>query len=160
MSIEAAIAYLEHTRMPAEQGGGVDGLRAAVQQAATQGFAFSLEELRSTLAVRDMLDRVRRDPSLRRELIAAKKPLSLLIDRARQAGHDLDRSTAAQVLRALRARAGELHGEALDQVVGGTSRLALPDVDDEVLVAFVQGDIHSPFVIGSLWGGKDKPPAE
>lgn len=34
----------------------------------------------------------------------------------------------------------------------------LPEVEDEVLVAFQNGDIHKPFVIGSLWNGKQKPP--
>ena len=34
----------------------------------------------------------------------------------------------------------------------------LPEVGDEVLVAFDQGDIEHPFVIGSLWNGKEKPP--
>ncbi len=34
----------------------------------------------------------------------------------------------------------------------------LPEVDDEVLVAFEYGDINSPYIIGSLWNGKDKPP--
>lgn len=34
----------------------------------------------------------------------------------------------------------------------------LPEVNDEVLVAFEHGDIHRPFVIGGVWNGKDKPP--
>lgn len=34
----------------------------------------------------------------------------------------------------------------------------LPEVDDEVLMAFEYGDINIPYVIGSLWNGKDKPP--
>jgi uncharacterized protein involved in type VI secretion and phage assembly len=34
----------------------------------------------------------------------------------------------------------------------------LPEVDDEVLVSFDHGDIHHPYVIGSLWNGKDRPP--
>lgn len=34
----------------------------------------------------------------------------------------------------------------------------LPEVDDEVLVAFEQGDIAFPYILGSLWNGKDKPP--
>ncbi len=34
----------------------------------------------------------------------------------------------------------------------------LPEVEDEVLIAFEQGDINQPYVIGSLWNGKDAPP--
>jgi uncharacterized protein involved in type VI secretion and phage assembly len=34
----------------------------------------------------------------------------------------------------------------------------LPEVDDEVLVAFEHGAIDSPCVIGSLWNGKDTAP--
>jgi uncharacterized protein involved in type VI secretion and phage assembly len=36
----------------------------------------------------------------------------------------------------------------------------IPQVGDEVLVAFNQGDIREPFVIGSLWNGQDQPPAQ
>src|SRR5438128_5193895 len=32
-----------------------------------------------------------------------------------------------------------------------------PHVNDEVLVAFERGEAHRPYVIGSLWNGKDKP---
>jgi uncharacterized protein involved in type VI secretion and phage assembly len=35
----------------------------------------------------------------------------------------------------------------------------LPEVDDEVLVAFEQGDFRFPYVVGALWNGKDEPPA-
>ncbi|MFD1642810.1 phage baseplate assembly protein V [Halohasta litorea] len=34
----------------------------------------------------------------------------------------------------------------------------LPEINDEVLVAFAGGDVHQPFVIGSLWNGNRKPP--
>jgi len=34
----------------------------------------------------------------------------------------------------------------------------LPEVNDEVLVAFEHNDINRPFVIGCLWNGQDKPP--
>src|SRR5438552_656128 len=35
----------------------------------------------------------------------------------------------------------------------------LPEVEDEVLVAFEHGDVRFPYVVGSLWNGKDAPPA-
>ena len=34
----------------------------------------------------------------------------------------------------------------------------MPEVDDEVLVAFEQGDLRFPYVIGGLWNGQQKPP--
>ena len=44
--------------------------------------------------------------------------------------------------------------------MAGASRGAyfLPEVDDEVLVAFEHGDVRFPCVLGGLWNGKDKPP--
>ena len=36
----------------------------------------------------------------------------------------------------------------------------MPDVDDEVLVVFLQGDPRYPLVIGGLWNGASAPPAE
>jgi uncharacterized protein involved in type VI secretion and phage assembly len=34
----------------------------------------------------------------------------------------------------------------------------LPEVNDEVLLAFEQGDIHRPYVLGALWNGRDRLP--
>lgn len=34
----------------------------------------------------------------------------------------------------------------------------LPEINDEVLVAFEHGDIHRPYVVGGVWNGKDAPP--
>lgn len=34
----------------------------------------------------------------------------------------------------------------------------VPDVDDEVLVAFEGGDPRRPYVVGALWNGVDAPP--
>ncbi|MCX7747993.1 MAG: phage baseplate assembly protein V [Clostridia bacterium] len=36
----------------------------------------------------------------------------------------------------------------------------LPEKGDEVLLAFEEGDIARPYVIGALWNGKHKPPSE
>jgi len=33
----------------------------------------------------------------------------------------------------------------------------IPEVEDEVLIMFENGDVNSPFMIGALWNGKDKP---
>jgi uncharacterized protein involved in type VI secretion and phage assembly len=35
----------------------------------------------------------------------------------------------------------------------------LPEVNDEVLVAFEHGDVRFPYVIGAMWNGQDQPPA-
>jgi uncharacterized protein involved in type VI secretion and phage assembly len=36
----------------------------------------------------------------------------------------------------------------------------MPEIDDEALVAFDHGDIQSPYIIGFLWNGPDRPPSE
>ncbi len=47
-------------------------------------------------------------------------------------------------------------------LMGGNKRgsFFIPDVADEVLVAFTDGDPRSPFVLGGLWNGSDKPPED
>jgi uncharacterized protein involved in type VI secretion and phage assembly len=35
----------------------------------------------------------------------------------------------------------------------------VPDVNDEVLVAFEHGDVRSPVIVGNLWNGTDRPPS-
>jgi uncharacterized protein involved in type VI secretion and phage assembly len=34
----------------------------------------------------------------------------------------------------------------------------LPEVEDEVLVAFEHGDLRYPYILGALWNGRDTPP--
>lgn len=34
----------------------------------------------------------------------------------------------------------------------------IPEVGDEVLVAFEREDVRFPYILGALWNGKDKPP--
>lgn len=36
--------------------------------------------------------------------------------------------------------------------------LYLPEVGDEVLVGFEHGDVHRPYILGSLWNGQEQPP--
>jgi uncharacterized protein involved in type VI secretion and phage assembly len=38
--------------------------------------------------------------------------------------------------------------------------IALPDVDDEVLVAFEHGDFSRPYILGGMWNGQHKLPPE
>lgn len=34
----------------------------------------------------------------------------------------------------------------------------MPEIDDEVLVAFLHGRLAHPYVVGFLWNGRDRPP--
>lgn len=43
---------------------------------------------------------------------------------------------------------------------GGRGAFFMPEVGDEVLVAFEHGDVRFPFVVGFLWNGQDAPPAD
>jgi uncharacterized protein involved in type VI secretion and phage assembly len=45
-------------------------------------------------------------------------------------------------------------------LMGGNNRGSwfVPDIGDEVLVAFEGGDPRRPYVLGGLWNGKDQPP--
>ncbi len=40
----------------------------------------------------------------------------------------------------------------------GRGTYFIPQVGDEVLVAFNHGDVREPYVVGSLWNGRDNPP--
>jgi uncharacterized protein involved in type VI secretion and phage assembly len=40
----------------------------------------------------------------------------------------------------------------------GRGLVLIPEVGDEVLVAFEREDVRFPYVLGTLWNGKDKPP--
>jgi uncharacterized protein involved in type VI secretion and phage assembly len=57
--------------------------------------------------------------------------------------------------------AEESHWARIAVPMGGSDRgiYCLPEVDDEVLVAFEHGDLRFPYVLGALWNGTDKPPA-
>lgn len=41
----------------------------------------------------------------------------------------------------------------------GRGMFNLPEIGDEVLVAFEHGEVNRPFILGQLWNGKDKPPS-
>ena len=59
------------------------------------------------------------------------------------------------------AKGGRYEGWArLATLFGGNNRGSwfVPDVDDEVLVAFEQGDTRRPYVLGGLWNGRDRAP--
>jgi phage protein D/phage baseplate assembly protein gpV len=54
----------------------------------------------------------------------------------------------------------ESHWARIATPMGGPDRgmVFLPEVNDEVLVAFEHGDLNHPYVLGALWNGRDKPP--
>jgi uncharacterized protein involved in type VI secretion and phage assembly len=47
---------------------------------------------------------------------------------------------------------------AMPMAGNGRGAYFLPEIDDEVLVAFERGDLRFPYVVGSLWNGVDKSP--
>ena len=56
--------------------------------------------------------------------------------------------------------ARESYWARLSMPMAGDDRglVLIPEVGDEVLVAFEREDLRFPFVLGALWNGKDKPP--
>jgi uncharacterized protein involved in type VI secretion and phage assembly len=40
----------------------------------------------------------------------------------------------------------------------GRGWMSLPEINDEVLVAFEHGDVNVPFIVGALWNQQDPPP--
>jgi uncharacterized protein involved in type VI secretion and phage assembly len=55
---------------------------------------------------------------------------------------------------------GESYWARIATLMAGKERgsFFLPEVNDEVLVAFEQNNINHPYVLGCLWNGKEKPP--
>lgn len=55
---------------------------------------------------------------------------------------------------------GESNWARICSLMAGKDRGAyfLPEIDDEVLIAFEHGDRRFPYVLGALWNGKDVPP--
>ena len=58
--------------------------------------------------------------------------------------------------------ADESHWARISAPMAGKERgvYFLPEIDDEVLVAFEHGDVRFPYVLGALWNGKEAPPAK
>ena len=50
----------------------------------------------------------------------------------------------------------------MSNMMGGMDRgsFFIPQIGDEVLVAFNQGDVREPYIVGTLWNAKDRPPAD
>jgi len=74
----------------------------------------------------------------------------------------LDRNPLGQVLVTYPWLTGDGQGywAPIATTMAGGSRGSwfMPEIGDDVLVAFDHGDVDHPYVIGFLWNGKDKPP--
>jgi len=57
-------------------------------------------------------------------------------------------------------KASESYWARLSMPMAGPDRglVLIPEVGDEVLVAFEREDLRFPYILGALWNGKDKPP--
>ncbi len=153
MSIQAAVAYVARTGTPAAD------VNQAAAAAGSQGLSCTPAEVRSVLEVRRLIGKVYADGGRVRESFGASGVTSSkLAELARTSGFALDRSTIGSVLNALKSES-ELDDDALDGVSGGArGAYTVPEVGDEVLVAFASGTPRQPYVVGALWSGKDKPP--
>jgi phage protein D len=58
------------------------------------------------------------------------------------------------------AEGTESHWARIASPMAGKNRgmVFLPEVNDEVLLAFEHGDLNRPYVLGALWNGMDQPP--
>jgi|SoiMethySBSTD1v2_1073268.scaffolds.fasta_scaffold09058_8 type VI secretion system (T6SS) baseplate-like injector VgrG len=153
MSIEAAVTYVART------GGPTDDVEQVVARARSQGLSCTPAEVRRVLEVRRLIGKVYADGGQVRESFGASGVTSSkLAELARTSGFALDRDTIGSVLNALK-HDSELDDDALDAVSGGArGAYFVPEVGDEVLVAFASGTPRQPYVVGGLWSGKDKPP--
>ncbi len=54
------------------------------------------------------------------------------------------------------------HWAPIATLMSGNGRGAylMPEIDDEVLLAFDHGQVAHPYVVGFLWNGKDAPPVK
>jgi phage baseplate assembly protein V len=57
-------------------------------------------------------------------------------------------------------RMAQLYAGGATGAPGPYGAVFVPEVGDEVLVAFDQGDMGTPYVLGGLYNGQDKPPVE
>jgi hypothetical protein len=151
MSFDAVLAYIE-------EAGVAEGetAEAVAERAREGGASFVADELRVVLEVRRLLLRARQDTDVRERVRGAESPLRELAASAADLGLRLHADDLVAVLTAARARAGELDDAALEGVAGGT--FFRPELADEVIVGFVQGDSGAPVVLGAFWNGKDAPP--
>ena len=73
-----------------------------------------------------------------------------MIERARAASDaGLDSLDLSPWARIALPMAGVLHG-----------MYFIPNINDEVLVAFEHGDVNAPYIIGSLWNAMAPPPLQ
>jgi len=74
--------------------------------------------------------------------------------------HDPDEMGRVKVKFPWLAEDTESHWARIASPMAGQNRgmVFLPEVNDEVLVAFEHGDLNRPYVLGGLWNGVDKPP--
>lgn len=74
--------------------------------------------------------------------------------------HDPDGNGRVKVNFPWRGEEGESYWARVASLMAGNERgiVFYPEVNDEVLVTFEQGDINHPYIIGALWNGTDRPP--
>lgn len=155
MSVQSVVEY--YRRFSPQESSDEEQDRAIIEHARENGLNFVEAELLAVRRAAALLSRLRKDSAERSALLAANSPTGALAAACARLDSRVEGVAISAILNA-EQMGGELDTAALEQVAGGARGQFRPEVDDEVLVGFLEGDPDRPIVLGSLYNPVSKPP--